>query len=1008
MARIPDSTAVSGAPALRPSGAIAVADMSPIARGAQNLAAGISDAAGSLYAYAKKEEAKENVADVAAADAAMRKRNMEIQAEFENDNDYMTFDKRGNALTTAAKDEAAKLIRNEETRQAWLGQAELQRLTQVEAINSRGRQLKSGLDVAKFDDANKTIFEEIANPYSDPADAVRNTNTIIENLKRAEETGLITPAMRVDRMRVLVAGAQQARAENLAYLLARQDPAKAKAMLGVAGSPGDVSSAMAVASNGQPIALSAEVATIIAKQIGDESFPADPEDIEAFLTDAEKNQEYVAEAFKLMQAKLDGDVSAAVIALAPGGSIELARKYQETGDENDLPPAVADFLFTTMSSVSPAGGGVDLPIEWDSEIGMESLPELDRWEKAQSMFGQTVRIVSRVTNAENDAAGGRAGLNLDVSDLSEKERTRLMEVASAAGFAKIGIYKDAMHLEVGDGEPEVWGAKGGDVPAWAADLASKHMAGVITETTVTTGLHPDLAAASYEVRVAASRDADEVLNQQKLESRGWIATAVENLPSAIANGIPYEGKIPTPKDFVNAYGAEQGIPLWNAFEAQRDLATTIVGYGATPSPQLLEEAASLAEDIKNAPYDQIASVEKASAAKAEAIKTVLAARDADPAAATLQAFPQVKAAWDAATEDPSQMPAAVKAMYEAQTMLGIDPSKMRVLPAAVAKGAVDSFKNINLEGGDEARRQAIFATVALADGDETMQDAIVAQLITDAGAPRQLKAALAPLEREGFSAKVSAEHLLSASMATEDALGLKGTGEQNIKTGIVNRVEVLADDNGLAQVMYGLGYGVDNLERWNDDKDLLTRATALYMQGGRMNEEDAFKLALKDMYGDVKPVTGRNANVIIDAKDDGELMGAGFDRAMVPAKAVLKQVLTEGFQANFPDVSNNKFIQYALGRSLEDVIETGYWANGPEKDTFVFVHGPTGQMLPDPYSEGRPYTLTKDAIERMGRSKVAQEKMAVEEGKRGVVPEAEPQVGPDGYVRQPTPFSVVE
>jgi hypothetical protein len=76
--------------------------------------------------------------------------------------------------------------------------------------------------------------------------------------------------------------------------------------------------------------------TTIAKQLGDESFPADPEDIEAFLTDAEKNQEYVAEAFKLMQAKLDGDLSAAVIALAPGGSIELARKYQETGDENDL------------------------------------------------------------------------------------------------------------------------------------------------------------------------------------------------------------------------------------------------------------------------------------------------------------------------------------------------------------------------------------------------------------------------------------------------------------------------------------------------------------------------------------------------------------------------------------------------------------------------------------------------------------------------------------------------
>lgn len=972
MARIPDSTAVSGAPSLRPSGAIAVADMSPIARGAQNFAAGIGDAAGSLYAYAKKEEAKENVVDVAAADAAMRKRFMEIQAEFESDNDYATFDKRSNAMTTAAKDDAAKLIRNEETRQAWLGQAELSRLTQVEAVNSRGRQLKSDLDLAKLDDANKVLFDTIADPNTDPVEAVRSTNTILANIDSAVATGIMTPAMAVERRRVIAAGAQKQRAANEAFMLADADPAAAIARFGVSEKPGDVSAAMAAASNGQPIPLPADVATVIAKQLGDESFPKDPADIEAFLSDTETNQKYVAEAIKTMQNKLGGDLEAAVIALAPGGSVELARKYQETGDEADLPPAVADFFFATMNSVAPASGGTVLPLEFDSEIDVASLNvnDLDAWEKAQAMFGQTVRVVSGVTNKENDAAGGRPGLNLDISKLDEKQRERLMLVASASGFSKIGIYKGAMHLEVGDGEPEVWGPAGGNVPAWASDLATKHMAGVIPPPTAYNGRDPQFAAANYSDLLAAKRQAQDNLNQQKLEARAWISTAVENLPSAIANGIPYEGKIPTATDFVNSYGPVEGISRWNAFEAQRDLATDIVAMGSMPNDMLLDITKTAADDIRNAPSDQIAMTEKASAAKVEAATAVLAAREKDPAAATLQAFPDIKTLWDAAAEDPSQMPGAVKAMYTAQAMLGIAPDKMRVLPQPVATAAVTTFKDINIPEGQ--RQDGILATVALAGGDEVMQDAIVAQLIIDGGAPRQMKAALAPLERDERGNEATARSLLSAMMATEEALGLKGTGDQNIKTGIVNRVEVLAEDNGLADVMYGLGYGVDNAERWNDDKDLLMRATALHMLGGRMSEEDAFKLALKDMYGDVKPASGRNVNAIIDATDDADLLMDGFERAMVPAKAVLKLELTEGFNASYPDVKNNKFVEYAIGRSIEETIETGYWANGPEKDTFVFVHGPTGQMLPDPEKPGSPYMMTKADIERMGRNARAQ------------------------------------
>ena len=971
MARIPDSSQVSNAPSLRPSGAVAVADMSPIARGASDFASGIADAAGSLYSFAKEQERKENVVDVAAADAAMRKRFMEIQNEFEVDNDYTTFEKRGNALTTEARDAAAKLIRSEETRQMWLGQAELTRLSQVEAVLNRGQRLKAEFDLAKLDDANQVLYDTVADPNTAPDEAVRSTRTILSNIDMAVATGVMTPGMGVQRKRLIAAGAQKERAANSAYLLARSDPAAAIARLGVSEKPGDVAAAALAATGGKPITLPADMAATIARSLGDESFPKDPADIEAYLSDAATNEKYVGEAIKTMQSKLDGDLEAAVIALAPGGSVEMARKYQETGDETDLPAKVADFFFATMSSIAPASGGTVLPIVLDSEIEVATLNvnDLDAWEKAQAAFGQQVRVVSGVTNAENDAAGGRPGLNLDISKLSDKERERLMLVASASGFSKIGIYKGAMHLEVGDGVPEVWGPAGGKVPAWAGDLAAKHLSGTIPPPTAYNGRDPEFAAADYKDLLAAKRDAEDVLNQRKLEARAWIQTAVENMPSALANGIPYDGKVPTAIDFVNSYGAAEGIARWNAFEAQIDLSTDIVSMQTMPNDMLLGIGENAAADIRNAPADQIAMTEKASAVKVEAAKAVLDAREKDPAAATLQAFPEIKALWDAATEDPAQMPDAVKAMYTAQATLGIAPDKMRVLPQMVATAAVATFKNMELP--DSQRQDGIMATVALAGGDEMMQDAIVAQLIIDAGAPRQMKAALAPLERDERTSDASARTLLSAMMATEDALGLKATGDRNIKTGIVNRIAPLADDGGLADVMYGLGYGVQNLERWNDDQDLIMRTTALHMAEGK-SEEDAFKLALKDMYGDVKAATGRNVSAIIDAADDADLLMDGFDRAMVPARAVLKLALTDGFRVAYPDVTNNTFIKYAIGRSVEDVIDTGYWANGPKPDTFVFVHGGTGQMLPDPENPAAPYTMTKADIERMGRNTRAQ------------------------------------
>ena len=141
--------------------------------------------------------------------------------------------------------------------------------------------------------------------------------------------------------------------------------------------------------------------------------------------------------------------------------------------------------------------GEDLPIITRNQPGRVSKgsiagvkPELvNRFKAVQNAFGKSVPIVSGARDkATNDAAGGAKGsehldgnaIDLDVSNMSIKERKRLIATASANGFTGIGVYNNSIHLDMGNRRS--WGAKkptGGynAPPAWAAEEIQQHLSG---------------------------------------------------------------------------------------------------------------------------------------------------------------------------------------------------------------------------------------------------------------------------------------------------------------------------------------------------------------------------------------------------------------------------------------------------------------------------------------------------------------------------------------------------
>jgi hypothetical protein len=141
----------------------------------------------------------------------------------------------------------------------------------------------------------------------------------------------------------------------------------------------------------------------------------------------------------------------------------------------DAPTAPAG---RSLPLIGQGGGAADL-------TGVRPII-VDRFQALQNQWGRALPINSGHRDpARNARVGGAKGsqhidgnaLDVDVSSLSNEERTQLIGMASAMGFTGIGVYNNAVHLDMG--ARRSWGPnyRAESVPGWAKGAIDAHLAG---------------------------------------------------------------------------------------------------------------------------------------------------------------------------------------------------------------------------------------------------------------------------------------------------------------------------------------------------------------------------------------------------------------------------------------------------------------------------------------------------------------------------------------------------
>lgn len=149
---------------------------------------------------------------------------------------------------------------------------------------------------------------------------------------------------------------------------------------------------------------------------------------------------------------------------APAGEPQGQQPGQGVGPQSSAKPILEDVQKTKLAGVRP-------------EL-------VDKFSQLQGELGTTFNINSGFRDAGHNAkVGGAKGsqhihgnaIDLDVSRMSKEERINVIEKASALGFTGIGVYNNAIHLDLGGRRS--WGPSyhGDSVPGWAKGAIATHL-----------------------------------------------------------------------------------------------------------------------------------------------------------------------------------------------------------------------------------------------------------------------------------------------------------------------------------------------------------------------------------------------------------------------------------------------------------------------------------------------------------------------------------------------------
>ncbi len=976
---------------------------------------GIASLGQSVASIGNDIQQQQDTVDISRAEAAKAQGLIDTQNKFTDDPDYSTFNQRAPKDTADVVNNAANLIRNPQMREKWKIQAGTDAARVNDAIGDKARALGKQAETVAFDNSLETQRRIYVDPTTSDEQKAAARAAMEGSIETGLKTGLLTPDAADARRKQYVEGADT----NRLKLLAETNPSEV-ASWGLNGNPVH-GAIMQVESNGNPNAVSAKGAaglmqvtpatgTEIAQELGDNNFPVNGTDAQKieYLKNPDVSKKYGTYYYDKQLQKYGGDQEAALIAYN-GGPARADAWLAAGRDDSVIPKETADYYKKVLAGTG--AGAPSVPGRTMAETGPSASRDFltsisshgaRSIDSMQEGFGN--KLANLIQSAPPEI---RSGLGIYSGARTPEEQAQII----SSNAAKYGLDKAAWDSDVASMGPVAAGQKwasqfkasgmsafiakpGGSnhQNGTAADLsyngkslkdAPQNVVDWLHQNAGAYGLKFPLANENWHIEDASTRGgaagvpvstapdwvkrispedqqvayqlATTKLKQQQVEARGNIETVVQNAPVAIQNTGSYSGSTPTQQQFVDAYGPQEGQQKYDSFTASLDVAQSAYNF-RTMSANDIQKLVQAS--VPTSSGNDAALEEKKYTALSQAASQTLAARKADPATYTMQAFPNVQQAWNDAATSGNYQP-AMAATAAAQQQLGMQ--QMELLPKSIADKAVESFKSP--DATDQQRISAVTGLI-FSTPDQGQRQAVFKQLV-DAGLPAMTEGVVEAAARGDQGA---ANRLLQAALV--DPAKLPKSGEVK-PTDIDNELYSSVWAPGqIGDASYGVGYGdASSLERAQRGSDLMKKAVQLRISQGQ-DLQSAVAGASKDLFGDNKVYNGSgsvSANLPVPSDTDTSLLTAGLEAAKTSFKAALDMNREQIMAASKAAINDGSraILTASMQNSNDDILNNG-----------VYVPVGNGIGLRDPYTgkfvlgaDGvTPLSLPLDKVLDMGRA----------------------------------------
>jgi hypothetical protein len=426
-----------------------------------------------------------------------------------------------------------------------------------------------------------------------------------------------------------------------------------------------------------------------------------------------------------------------------------------------------------------------------------------------------------------------------------------------------------------------------------------------------------------------------LIKEHGVVARGHLDGVTQDAPAAIQNTGTYSGELPGRDDFVEAYGPAEGEQRFNRFTASVDTSRSIYAM-RTDTPEEIKATLDAAKPRSSGPGADLESdrYKVLSAAAEQTFK----ARKEDPVGYVRQAFPAVDEAWQAAKPGEDSYRSALALTADAQRQIGIPQQEMKLLPTAVARQVIDTFKAPDTP---QASKVSALTSTVFGTADANQRTLIFQQLLAQ-GLPGITEGAVRAYARNDGDA---GKRLMQAAMIDPTKLPGKISDSEEAIKGQIS--DTIMGDGQIGDIAYGFASGLtENLASAQRDGELMTRAVQMRMVEGESLAQ-AVNGVKRDLFGAVRVVNRGGAEALIPDDASASEFVAGINALRPEIKSTIEaaypkstaegtaKAIIDATAANYADyLANNGVIRNAPG---------GYGVMDPKSGQFVA--GPDGKPL---------------------------------------------------------------